>query len=38
VLDEVLAAIPGPRGKLKRPPLDDRRALSEFIRRKLGKR
>jgi hypothetical protein len=35
---EVLAAHPGPRDKAKRPPLDDRRAVSDFITRKLARK
>jgi hypothetical protein len=37
LVQEVIAAIPGPATKAKRPALDDRRALSDFIKAKLRK-
>jgi len=38
LVNEVLAAFPGPHGRVNRPPLDDRRAVSDFIARKLARR
>lgn len=36
VLGEIIEAFPGPSGATtRRPPLDDRRALSKFIQKKL---
>jgi hypothetical protein len=38
ILDRILAEIPGPTTKLKRPRLDDRRAMSAYIRKRLERR
>ncbi len=37
LVKEIIDAIPGPVGKTKRPPLDDRRAVAAFIARKLNR-
>lgn len=38
VLSEIIQDFPGPTPRPKRPPLDDRRALSTFVQRKLARR
>ena len=38
LVEEIIAASPGPAGKTKRPPLDDRHAVAAFIRIRLTRR
>lgn len=38
LVEEIIAATPGPAGKTKRPRVDDRHAVAAFIRTRLSRR